>query len=55
MIAPELCSERPRDRSVSSREGGPVDQRACAELCSFFRAEIDRIQKQGTRFKARPA
>lgn len=35
------------------RDGGPVDQNACAEICRFFRTEIDRIITAGERFVPR--
>jgi phosphatidylserine/phosphatidylglycerophosphate/cardiolipin synthase-like enzyme len=35
------------------KDGGPVDQNACAEICRFFRTEIDRIIAAGERFVPR--
>ncbi|HEV2061173.1 MAG TPA: phospholipase D-like domain-containing protein [Solirubrobacteraceae bacterium] len=32
------------------KEGGPVDQAACADVCAFFRGEIERIITAGERF-----
>jgi phosphatidylserine/phosphatidylglycerophosphate/cardiolipin synthase-like enzyme len=33
------------------REGGPVDRDACAELTTFFRAEIERIIAAGVPYR----
>jgi phosphatidylserine/phosphatidylglycerophosphate/cardiolipin synthase-like enzyme len=35
-------------------EGGPVDHRACAALCRYFRKEIDRIVGQSDRYRPPP-
>jgi phosphatidylserine/phosphatidylglycerophosphate/cardiolipin synthase-like enzyme len=35
---------------LPSREGGPVDPKACAEIVTYFRTEIERIIAGGTRF-----
>jgi phosphatidylserine/phosphatidylglycerophosphate/cardiolipin synthase-like enzyme len=35
---------------LPTREGGPVDATACAEIARYFRAEIMRIEVAGFRF-----
>ena len=35
----------------AGKEGGPVDQAACAELTRFFRTEIDRIIAGSDRYE----
>jgi phosphatidylserine/phosphatidylglycerophosphate/cardiolipin synthase-like enzyme len=35
---------------LPTREGGPVDAKACAEIATYFRTEIERIIAGGTRF-----
>jgi phosphatidylserine/phosphatidylglycerophosphate/cardiolipin synthase-like enzyme len=35
---------------LPAREGGPVDAKACAEIATYFRTEIERIVADGTRF-----
>lgn len=38
--------------NLPRKEGGPVDQTACGELCAFFRTEIGRIIASGVRFRS---
>jgi phosphatidylserine/phosphatidylglycerophosphate/cardiolipin synthase-like enzyme len=35
---------------LPARDGGPVDPKACAEIATYFRTEIERIIAGGTRF-----